>query len=232
MRQISASFSRRECSVESVSARKDLVVLVADRNIEAAIQGVLARPEAVGIREVSSRILVHPERDSGCFSRGAEFLRPLSDEHEHGLIVLDRDGCGRNTENRDTLERELEGRLGASGWENRARALVIQPELEVWVWGPSPHVDEVLGWKGRSPDLRNWLVSRGFLSKGAATPPNPKEAMEEALRQVSTPRSSILYSRLAARVSFAKCSDPAFVKLKATLSEWFPAEPHAVSAGL
>ena len=42
-------------------APKDLVVLVADKNIEAVVSGLLARPEALGIRPVNYDC--NPQRD-------------------------------------------------------------------------------------------------------------------------------------------------------------------------
>ena len=45
---------------------KDLIILVADKNMEHTIKGLLARPPALGIRPLSFDIRVHPERDAGC----------------------------------------------------------------------------------------------------------------------------------------------------------------------
>jgi hypothetical protein len=52
----------------------DLVCLVADKNIEAAIEGILQRPSALGIREVQFEVIVHPNRDPGCFHQASELL--------------------------------------------------------------------------------------------------------------------------------------------------------------
>ncbi|MGH9321633.1 MAG: methylation-associated defense system protein MAD4 [Vicinamibacteria bacterium] len=205
-----------------------MVVLVADKNIEFALRGILARPKAVGMRSVFADIFIHPERDAGCFSRGEQFLRSFSSQYDRGLLVLDRDGSGRDDQSRETLETELESRLAGAGWADRARAIVIEPELEIWVWAESPHVEDVLGWKGRKPDLRRWLKVAGFVDVEAAKPGRPKSAMQEALRIVSKPRSSVLYSRLAERVSYARCTDPAFDKLRSILGAWFP--PAAIAS--
>lgn len=142
--------------------------------------------------------------------------------YEHALVVFDRDGSGRDAMERHDLEIDLEGRLAQAGWGDRATVVVIQPELEARVWGDSPHIDDVLGWKGRSPGLRAWLTKAGFIKADAIKPQDPKKALREALRLASKPRSSVLYSQLARRVSFTRCVDPAFAKLKSTLSEWYP----------
>jgi len=39
---------------------KDLVVLVADKNIEFAVKGLLSRPRALGVRPITSDFFVHP----------------------------------------------------------------------------------------------------------------------------------------------------------------------------
>ncbi len=200
---------------------QDLILLVADKNIEYAVKGLVSRPEALGIRAINAFVVPHPERDPGCFLRAPEFLRPFRQRYRHALVLLDREGSGRDEIPRSELEADLEGRLSAD-WGNRAAAVVLDPELEVWIWSDSPHVDTVLGWQGRSPNLQSWLVDSGFSEASADKPTRPKEAMEKALRLVAKPRSSALYRQLAERVSFQRCSDPAFDKLKQTLQSWFP----------
>lgn len=100
--------------------------------------------------------------------------------------------------------------------------IVLDPELEVWVWSESRHVDDVLGWVGMPTALRAWLHEQGHLSQGETKPRRPKEAMEAALREVQLPRSSSLYRHLAERVSLRGHSEPAFCELLNTLRAWFP----------
>jgi hypothetical protein len=121
------------------------------------------------------------------------------------------------------LESEIEEHLSGAGWGDRAAAIVISPELENWVWSDSPHVDRALGWEGRTVPLRDWLRENGFLDAGAAKPANPKEAVVRALFTARKPFSSSIYFGLAQLVSTDRCTDPAFLKLKRCLREWFPA---------
>jgi len=83
-------------------------------------------------------------------------------------------------------------------------------------------VDRALGWTGKSPSLRAWLVDQNYLARGEIKPARPKEAMEAALRHVRMPRSSSIYGNLAQHVGFGRCTDGAFQKLKETLQAWFP----------
>ncbi len=106
--------------------------------------------------------------------------------------MFDRIGSGREGQSRADLERTVGERLHTSGWSDRGAVVVLDPELEVWVWSDSPHVDRALGWHGRTPPLRDWLSERGLWDAGAPKPGDPKRAVEEALRHVLIPRSSAI----------------------------------------
>jgi len=202
----------------------DLVVLVPDKNIEYAVRGLLERPESLGIRDIAFTVHIHVERDPGCLLRGHDFLAPFAQGFEHGLVLFDHEGCGRDDDPAEDLEAEIVSRLSAAGWNGRARAIVIDPELENWVWSDSPHVAECLGWHSDRGDLREWLAGQGLWTPDASKPERPKESMEHVLRTVRRPRSSSVYRSLAEQVSFARCTDSAFARLRAVLKEWFPAE--------
>jgi hypothetical protein len=203
---------------------RDLVVLTADKNGEMAMRGVLSRPSRLSIRPLTADYYVHPERDPGCLRTAAELLRFATRTHAYAVVLFDREGCGREMHDRSELERQVEEQLARTGWQERCAAVVVDPELDAWVWSDSPHVDEVLGWASRTPSLRAWLRQRGFLAEPEAKPSRPKEALELALRTVSKPRSSALYQMLAQRVSLQRCTDPAFEKLRRVVTSWFPAE--------
>ncbi|MBI2194836.1 MAG: hypothetical protein HYU36_22880 [Planctomycetes bacterium] len=200
---------------------RDLLVLVSDRNMEAAVSGVLSRPKAIGIRALVVDVRCHAERDAGCRVSGVDFLRTFVGQYRHSLLMFDLEGCGQEEKRANEIEVELERALASSGWSHGAGVIVLDPELEVWVFGDLPHVEAELGWKGRSPSLKCWLLKQGFLAEGASKPGRPKEALEAALREVRKPRSSVLYQSLAGKVSMDRCSDRAFLKFKAILKDWF-----------
>jgi hypothetical protein len=204
-----------------MAVQKDLVVLVADRNQEYAVKGMLARDKSLGIRQISFDIHVHPEKDSGVLLHAHDFLRPFSRRYGFALVLLDKEGSGQEKCSREELENGLETKLSSSNWADRCGAIVIEPELEIWVWSDSLKVDEVLGWAGKSPDLRSWLTDRGYLQTGRIKPQRPKEAMEAALRVRYKPRSSSVFLQLAQQVSLERCADPSFQKFKVTIQDWF-----------
>lgn len=202
----------------------NLIVLVADRNTQFLMQGLLSRHQSFEIKNISEsidHIFVHIQRDPGCYHQCSEFLRPYHQDYNHALVIFDHEGSGQDEKSRHEIEMELEQKLSVSGWENRARVIVLEPEIESWVWSDSPHVERILDWEGRNPSLRDWLTNKDFLMENELKPSRPKEAVEEALREVKKPRSSSIYLELAQKVSFRNCNDSSFLKLKDTLQEWF-----------
>jgi hypothetical protein len=203
-------------------AEKDLVILVADKNIEETIKELLQRPESFGIRSVHYAIYRHPHRDPGCLRESHDFLKIFIGQFSHALVIFDREGCGKEDLSRIELEHEVGQRLSESGWDEQAAAVILDPELESWVWARSPHVVTALGWSGDSSDLRSWLSDHGF--SGSPKPQRPKEAMEAVLRYAKKPRSSAIYAELARKVGLRHCVDPVFIRFRELLTAWFSSE--------
>jgi hypothetical protein len=202
---------------------RDLVVLVADKDMEQATRKLLQRPESLGISAPTHEVYTHPARDNGCRTASHELLRPLASQYRYALVVFDREGSGGDASEREELERQIEGLLAVNGWAGRCSALVLDPELEIWVWTDSSELDQVIGWAGRRPPVREWLRAQGFTLNAEGKPDRPKEALREALRYVRKQPSASLFAALAAKAGLSRCTDPAFLKLKATLQRWFPA---------
>ena len=203
-------------------SRMDLVVLVADKDMEQALMGLLQRHHSLRIRTLTFNIFSHPEHDPACARLGVNFLSNLSNQYDHGLLLFDHDGCGREEEAPETLQQRLNDEFTRTDWGGRAKAIVIAPELEAWIWNESPNVDMVAGWHGRSPTLREWLVAQGLLREGKPKPHDPKQAFHAALREAGMARSASLYRQLAEKVSLQTCEDRSFNELKSTLMAWFP----------
>lgn len=206
----------------SAAARVDLVVLSADLDIEFALQGVLSRHKALGVRPIQVRFYRHPGRDPGCRTNAHEYLRSFVNTFRHALVVFDLEGSGSETKHRTQIELEIESRLRDNGWNDRAAVVVISPEVEAWVWSDSPHVDRVCGWTDRTPSLREWLALNKFVATGQTKPSDPKRAFRDALRLVRKQPSAALFKELANTVSLTRCTDPSFEKLRETLQRWFP----------
>lgn len=201
----------------------DLVILTADRSIEAALRGILSRYKSLGIRPISYNIYSYPHRDPGCRTESHLFLQPFVNQYKHALVVFDREGCGRESIIAADIENDVKQRLSNNGWNNRADVIILDPELEIWVWSDSPHVSDALGWAGNVEGLQHWLISEGFSIKGRIKPNRPKEALHQILKLKGIPRSSSLFYQLAQKVGFERCQDPAFQKFKGLMRQWFPA---------
>jgi hypothetical protein len=201
---------------------KDLIVLVADLDTEIAFREILQRTEALGIRKIDATFRRHPGRDSSCLLDAHEFLRSFHNQFLRCLVAFDKDGCGQETQSREQLENRVESLLEINGWRQRSAALVLDPELEVWVWSESPHVSKALGFSNLN-ETKRFLQEKGFDLDQRSKPLRPKEAMREALKKNQKRPSAAIFGQLAKAVSLRNCQDPAFEKLKRVLGEWFPA---------
>ncbi len=197
---------------------KDLVLLVADNNMRAILQGALSRPKAMGIKPISFDFRVHFGRDGGVRTTGPDVLAPEHRRFNHALLVLDHEGSG-TTYDALSLEQILNAKLDTQ-WDDRAKSVVIAPELEVWMWGADGALREVFGWPGEGP-IRDWLIVEGFEIDGEGKPRRPKEALEAIIRVHRKPRSSALYEQVARKISLKRCRDAAFVRLRGHLQSWF-----------
>jgi hypothetical protein len=200
---------------------KDLVVLVADKNTEAAVKTLIEkRHKSLGISQVQADVFIHPRRDPGVFHEAHIFLQPFRGEYCYALVMFDREGCGQENKPAQQAEQEVKQRLEQSGWQGRCEVIALEPELEAWVWSSSHHVPKVLG---LTPEQLQQILQR-FPKTHLGKPQRPKEAMEECLRQAKIPRSSSIYAELAETVGLKNCVEPSFVKFRQTLQEWFPTE--------
>jgi hypothetical protein len=206
----------------------DLGVLVADEDQHQTFAELLKRHQSLGIRKISFRVIKHSQHDPGCYNKSALLMSTFLGRAQRGLVVFDRDGSNAPgaLSVRD-IEAEVRRQNVVAGWgESAIECVVIEPELESWVWSPSPHVSTVLGWGDRRDELDAFLQSRSYKTNehGKWTP--PKEAMEEALlRAGKAKRSASYYAQLAEKVSIQRCTDPAFLRLLNILRAWFPPNP-------
>ena len=199
-------------------------MLVADQDMLETMTSLLRRPESLGIRRISYAVDKHLQRDAGCRSDAARRLRPFLGDYQYALVVFDKHGCGRDDDSREDIQIEVETDLSLNGWRDRSRAIVIEPELEAWVWNASNQVPKTLGWDKNYDELKQWLEGIDCWTPGASKPSDPKEAMRLALREKKRRVSSALFGRLAGSVTLRGCEDPAFEEFTHTLRSWFPRE--------
>ena len=199
----------------------DLVVLAADKNIQFALKGALLRSKALGIRSITFELLVHPGRDGGARSSGSDVLRSQRRQSGHALLILDFEGCGAKVgQTALEVEAQLDVEL-ALVWQDKAKAIVIDPELETWIWGSDNALQAALGWP-LPQSIRAWLTQQGHAVGSNGKPDQPKDAFEALVPVHKLPRSSALYESITSKISLESCQDEVFQRLKHTLRRWFP----------
>lgn len=202
----------------------DLVVLAADKNMQFALNGALRRSEALGIRPITFEFFVHPGRDGGARSSGADVLRSERRQFEYALLILDFDGCSAKAgQTALDVEAQLDEELSLV-WKAKAKAIVIDPELETWVWGSDNALQTALGWP-LPQSIRTWLTEHGYSVGTNGKPDDPKAAFEALVPVHKIPRSSAVYESITSKISLATCQDEGFQRLKKALRHWFPASP-------
>ena len=205
----------------------DLFVLVAYKNMESFVNSLLGRHADLGCNEIQCKVARHPEKDSGCYEKAHEFLQPFHGQFEHALVIFDeqfdraKPKRGRK-KSATKIQNEVTQRLSANGWEDRAKAIVIDPELENWMRGDCPALEIAIRWNIPNTDVRSWLSAKELWPVNKPKPPDPKSALETVLKSVGRPRSSVLYKDTAKMANLENCRDSSFAEFKQTLNEWFP----------
>lgn len=202
---------------------KDLIVVTADSYQEKVLEALLPRiPQSSGTKHFSFDILRNPRNDSGSYNDSHELLRPYINMYRFAAVIFDYEGTGaEGVKTREEIESEVEELLNKNGWNKRNCVVVIEPELENWMWIDSPHVEDAIGWEGLE-SLYIWARANGRIPHDETKPIRPKETLEEALKICRTPKSSAIYKKIATKVSYKGCKDPAFLKLLNQIASWLP----------
>jgi hypothetical protein len=199
---------------------KDLVILVADSQQRRTLEVLLSeRYQSLGIRQPEYDVFTHSGHDPGVYREGGRFLSTFRGQYDYALAVLDAEWDG-SPGAAGQIARKVQNDLDDYGWRQRSAVIVIQPELEAWVWSESPLVYQRLG-LGRNEILRI-ANERGLWQSGQRKPMKPKALLEEVLRRTGISRSASLFGNLARGVGLTRCEDPAFRQLQEILRQWFP----------
>jgi hypothetical protein len=207
---------------------KDCVFLLADGNMRAAFEGFLTRPDfnrrlscgGFEFDQNTDLIVASGDNDPGLFVRGHELLRPFQHTHKHAMIVLDAQWDG--SPGREAIVAHMTEQILQTGWmKDAVKVIVIDPELENWIWQRNDHVAQGLGFADKSFLMAEPVV-REVWPDDQGKPSSPKETLEEVLWKQRIPRSSSIYKNITSRVSVRACRDFAFLELKDVLQTWFP----------
>ncbi|MCC6359980.1 MAG: hypothetical protein IT450_14645 [Phycisphaerales bacterium] len=207
-----------------MSARRDLIAIVADRDQEIILNTLLTkRRPALGIRDVSFKILKHPNRDSGVFREAPTLLRQSVRQYSRALVLLDQAFHHPLATSAEAIRTDLKQRISIDGWDEPPEVFVISPETEAWVWTQSPALKDLLGVTWAAARTHGQQTGRWFTD--APKPSDPKGLFEDFIVQAKhrKPRPAD-FQILAERASVERCADPVFVSLRDLLRRWFPSQ--------
>ncbi|MFN0016546.1 MAG: methylation-associated defense system protein MAD4 [Saprospiraceae bacterium] len=200
----------------------DLIAVVADGHQEKVLEALFLRiPKSSGTSVFSFDIIKNAGKDSGTYNDSHELLRPFINQYRFALVVFDFDGSGVEHLSREQVEKNVQELLDKNGWQDRSAVIVIRPELENWMWVDNPNVQQAIGWENEI-SLYDWAKQEGWLPEGTTKPIGPKGALEKAMFLSGTPKSAAVYGKIAATVSYSRCSDAAFLRMIQQIKDWFP----------
>lgn len=209
---------------------RDLVVFVADSTMEQAFRSFMTRhdvnaPYNFNIHPIdfdpAEDLIRIPGNDAGAFGKGHEWMRARLGKYHHGIVVFDREfGTDLDAQ---TLGSDLTGRIAQTGWHlDHFRVVVIEPELEAWIWQRNQRVAAPLGFATVDQLVASVRESGLAWPDDHPKPTRPKEALEAVCRARGIGFSAALHRSITASVSLFGCQDPAFVHLRVALQQWFP----------
>lgn len=209
---------------------RDCIFLLADKNMQAAFEGFLTRQGfhqslCCGAFDFDPRqdiVVAAGDNDPGLYTRGHELLRPYQTTHRHAVVVLDAEWEG--SPGKDAITQHISEQIKVTGWAEAAiQVIVIDPELENWIWQQNDHVARGLGF-GNCTELMADPDLQQAWPNGQTKPSSPKEILESLLQKKRIPRSSAIYKQITSKVSVRQCQDTAFQLMADTLRVWFPQE--------
>jgi len=162
--------------------------------------------------------------DGGIHRRAHALLRRYLPSHQHAVVMLDKKFGGQLPT--AIVRDQILDNLLRNGWSAECvEVVVIDPELEVWLWQRgNAHVARVFRYNG-SVSLEAFLEAEGFWSAAALKPARPKEAARLLLQRYRGGVPMVVYARIIENISVRSCQDPAFNLLAAALRRWFPLAP-------
>jgi hypothetical protein len=214
--------------------KRPCVFLVADSTMAQVLKSFLDRKyleDRLGCRtfdfDFQQDVVVdvlHGNTDGGIHRRAHELLRPYTRTHQYAVVILDKNFGGQLP---TAVVREgICRNLLYNGWPAEcAEVVVIDPELEVWLWQRSnPHIARAFRYNDVSVSLEEFLEAEGLWLTAAVKPGRPKEAARLLLRRYRGGVPMVVYTRIVENISVSGCQDPAFNLFADALRRWFPVD--------
>lgn len=202
------------------------MILVPDLQCEATLRGFFGREKfhlSLGCApfafEPGDDLIRETKNDPGVWKNAHELLRLKRATHRNALIILDNSWEG--SPGVAQIEKDIGGNMTGSGWpRGQFEVVVIDPELESWIWQDHVHVETAFGHAG-PPSLRQRLRDSDLWPDGGRKPTDPKLAVEAVQGWYRFGPPSPVFAEIAMKVSVKGCVDPAFQKMLRALKGWF-----------
>lgn len=207
------------------------VFFVADSTMRQALLGFLSRndvhkPYNLGTApfafDPNEDLFSSVTLDPGMYTTGEELLRPFQKTHRRAVVILDAEWDG--SPGAEAIRTNLSKRIIGTGWAADAfKVIVIEPELEAWIWQRNNKVAAALKFASVSEMVKAVQDAKIDWPDGQDKPTRPKEALEAvATKRRGIGFSSAIHKSITSVASAIACQDAAFQELKATLQAWFP----------
>lgn len=209
---------------------RDIVFHLADGQMRACFEACFERTHfyttlGCGVFNVDPQTDIYQiagQTDPGLYANAHKNLELHKSKYNHALIVLDRQW---NDSSKTPLDIELyiTANMQRAGWaRERFEVVVIDPELETWLFQEKDIFLNAFKPFYGAQALRDHLAETGCWPKGQAKPVDPKAAIGAALQFGKSVSRPVLFKNVCSRISVKDCRDTAFIKFKETLQRWFP----------
>lgn len=210
---------------------RDCVFFTADSTMKQALLGFLTRNDCFAhynlgtahfAFDANEDLFSSATMDPGTYTTGEKLLKPFQKTHSRAVLMLDAEWDG--SPGAADIRSDLTERILASGWSADAfKVIVIDPELEAWIWQRNQRVATALKFGSVAEMVKAVQDAKIDWPDGQAKPSRPKEALEAvATRRRGIGFSSAIHKSITATVSLVGCQDAAFLELRETLQGWFP----------
>ncbi len=214
---------------------RDCLFFVADSTMKQAILGFLTRNDCFSDYNLGTApfafdpnedLFSSATMDPGTFAKGEELLRPFQATHRRAVLMLDAEWDG--SPGAATIRDDLTRRIGLTGWlPENFRVIVIDPELEAWIWQRNQRVAKALKFATVPEMVKAVRDAKIDWPDEQAKPSNPKAALEAvATRRRGIGFSSAIHRSVTSSVTLRGCQDGAFLELRQVLQTWFPQKMH------
>ncbi len=212
---------------------RDVIFHLADQHMEAGFRAFFARADwhhVLGCDQFT--IDADSERDiyrkggytdGGLWKHAHTNLTPFKEEYRRAVIVLDADF--EPHPGSETLQADISRNMLAAGWEeNSFCVVVIDKELEAWLWAPNLNVAKAFG-HNDFEQMRAALAAKQLWDDGAPKPNDLKRARDLAAKLGGKRTGSPIFRGVFGGISKRACDlcqEEGFTSMRAAIRTWFP----------